>query len=191
MVHALTLQVGKQIGQHFWAKKRLRAMKTTKAISDPGCPGTKAKPKILVVDDDPAVRHILVRLLSEEGYLALAAGSGAEALALDESASFDLALLDLNMPLKDGWQTLEELATTHPLLPVILITARPNQFFPALAAGAGALLEKPLDFTVLFQTIRRLLGETDEARLMRVRGRASGFSYSPAMAQEQGHPVAR
>ena len=138
-----------------------------------------AKQKILLVDDDPAIRQILYRLLGEEDYFVLTAANGIEALELNKATKFDLVLLDLNMPLKDGWETFKQLTLKQPLLPIILITARPNQFFPALAAGVGTLLEKPLDFVQLFQTIRSLLEEPAERRLARLRGRFSVFSYVP------------
>jgi len=138
-----------------------------------------AKRKILVVDDDAAIRYILVRLLSEENYHVLTAANGVEALALVDSTTFDLVLLDLNMPVKDGWETFEQLTAKNPLMPIILITARPNQFFPALASGVGALLEKPLDFTKLLNTIRDLMKESEEMRLARLAGRSSAFSYVP------------
>ena len=67
------------------------------------------KQKILLVDDDAAIRQILMRLLTEEDYLVLTAANGVEALVLAESAKFDLVLLDLNMPVKDGWETFEQL----------------------------------------------------------------------------------
>jgi CheY-like chemotaxis protein len=146
------------------------------------------KQKILLVDDDPAIRQILVRLLTEEDFIVLSAANGVEALVLSASAKFDLVLLDLNMPVKNGWETFEQLSANNPLLPIILITARPNQFFPALAAGVGALLEKPLDFTKLFQTIRELLEESEEERLARLTGRSAAFSYIPPMpAQPEKH----
>jgi len=138
-----------------------------------------AKRKILLVDDDPGIRQILVRLLAEEDFIVLTAANGLEALALSGSAKFDLVLLDLNMPVKNGWETFEQLSAKDPLMPIILITARPNQFFPAMASGVGALLEKPLDFTKLFHTIHDLLEESDEMRLARLAGRSSSFSYVP------------
>jgi DNA-binding NtrC family response regulator len=143
-----------------------------------------AKSKILLVDDDPAIRQILVRLLTEENYLVLTAANGAEALALCSATKFDLVLLDLNMPVKNGWETFEQMSSQNPMLPIILITARPNQFFPAMAAGVGALLEKPLDLVRLFQTIRDLLDESQEDRLARLAGRSSTFSYVPSMPAE-------
>jgi CheY-like chemotaxis protein len=142
-------------------------------------PVKAVKKKILLVDDDAAIRQILVRLLQEEGYYVLTGANGVEALALVEATKFDLVLLDLNMPVKDGWATFEQLTTKNPLLPVILITARPNQLFPALAAGVGALLEKPLDFVKLFDTVRDLLEEPPEVRMARMTGRSSVFRFIP------------
>jgi len=139
----------------------------------------RSKRKILLVDDDPGVRQILLRLLAEEDYLVVTAANGAEALELAGTTKLDLVLLDLNMPVKDGWETFEQLATENPLLPIILITARPNQFFPALASGVGALLEKPLDFVKLFHTIQHLLEEPAELRLARSMGRPSAFHHVP------------
>jgi DNA-binding response OmpR family regulator len=139
-----------------------------------------AKKKILLVDDDAAIRQILVRLLQEEGYFVLTAANGVEALALADATKFDLVMLDLNMPVKDGWSTFEELTARAPTMPVIIITARPNQLFPALASGVGALLEKPLDFVKLFDTVRSLLEEPEEFRVARrMTGQSSMFRFIP------------
>jgi DNA-binding response OmpR family regulator len=155
-------------------------------------PDTKSEPsqllkeKILLVDDEPAIRQMLTRLLAGEGYNVLPATNGAEALEFAGHADFDLVLLDLNMPGLDGWDTFEQLTAKHPLLPVIVITARPNQRFTALAAGIGALMEKPLDLQKLFATIRDLLDEPDDIRLARMAGRPSEFHYVPPTMQETG-----
>jgi len=148
-----------------------------------------AKSKILLVDDDPAIRQILLRLLEEEDYFVLTAANGVEAVELANAATFDLVLLDLSMPVKGGWETFEQLSSRHPLLPVILITARPNQFFPALAAGVGALLEKPLDFVKLFHTIHSLLEEPDEFRRARLSGQPSKFHYIPPRVDPSQKPA--
>ena len=143
-----------------------------------------ARRKILLVDDDPAIRRILLRLLEEENYCVLTAANGDEALALAGATKFNLALLDLNMPVKDGWETYKHLSTRNPELPIILITARPNQFFPALASGVDALLEKPLDFVKLFHTIHTLLEEPAEARQARFLGRPPAFRFIPPIPDE-------
>jgi DNA-binding response OmpR family regulator len=69
-------------------------------------------------------------------------------------------------------------------LPAIIITARPNQRFAALAAGAGALMEKPLDLQKLVPTIRNLLDEPDSVRIARMGGRPAEFHYVPPTMHE-------
>ncbi len=135
--------------------------------------------KILLVDDDPAVRQMLARLLTGENYAVLPAENGTEAFAVAAATPLDLALLDLNLPGQSGWDIFERLSTENPLLPIIIITARPNQLFVALAAGVGALLEKPLDFPKLLETIEQLLAEPAETRLARIAGKATDFHYLP------------
>ena len=141
----------------------------------------KGKATILLADDDPAIRQILYRLLVDEGYHVLTASNGVEAIEIAMRFKVDLLLLDLNMPVKDGWKVFEQISSNCPSLPVILITARPNQFFPALAAGAGALMEKPLDFTQLFVTIHNLLEEPVAVRLARALGEPAAFNYVPSI----------
>jgi DNA-binding response OmpR family regulator len=142
--------------------------------------------RILLVDDDASVRGSLQDVLVEEGYLMIPANDGQQALELIASSSIDPVLLDLNMPRKNGWDTFERLSAEHPLVPVILITARPNQLFAAVGAGVGALLEKPLDIPILLQTITRLLAESVETRLARLAGRDVPFRYA---AGRTGQPV--
>src|SRR5690348_9243767 len=144
-----------------------------------------AKKQILVVDDDAAIRQLLPRLLAEEGYLVKTAPNGAAAIEVLDS-SVDLVLLDLTMPVKDGWETFELMSCKFPGLPVILITARTNQFFSALVTGVDALLEKPLDFVKLFDTIRALLAEPAEVRAARLKGRPSVFQFIPPATDAPG-----
>jgi len=84
--------------------------------------------QLMLVDDDPAVREMLGRVLTAEGYLVLPAANGQEALDLAAATAVDL--LDLNLPVKNGWDTFACLTTENPLLPILIITARPNQLFP-------------------------------------------------------------
>jgi two-component system, OmpR family, response regulator MprA len=123
------------------------------------------KKRILLLDDDPAIRQILLRLLADENYCVSAAADGAEALAFTTTSRYDLVLLDLNLPDESGHEVLSQITADNPELPVVLITARPDQFFLALAAGVGVVLEKPLDFVKLFDTIRDLLEEPPEGQL--------------------------
>ena len=128
------------------------------------------KKSILVVDDDPSVRKSLARVLTAENYLTLLARNGKEALEILANNHVDLIMLDLNMPVKDGWQTFSTLSFENPTIPIVIITARSNQLFSALAAGVASLMEKPLDFPELLRTVGALLSEPAEARLARIDG---------------------
>jgi DNA-binding response OmpR family regulator len=126
------------------------------------------KNKILLADDDRAVRRSLSRAFESEGFDVLTAEDGRAAVREFIAECPDLVLLDLNMPEKDGWQAFDLIETLHPFVPVIIITARPNQFGRARMAGADALMEKPLDLPLLVQTVNRLLKEPDDQRLARM-----------------------
>ena len=144
--------------------------------------------RILLVDDDPTVRDSLNDVLQSEGYLVIPAENGQKALDLANQSSVDLVLLDLNMPVKNGWDTFEQLTREHPLIPIIIVTARPNQLFTAMNAGVGALLEKPMDIPMLLRTMEMLLVETTEQRLARLAGMETKFHYLGATA---GHEHSR
>ena len=122
---------------------------------------------------------MLLRVLEEENYAVVPAANGLEAVERANGDAPDLVLLDLTLPLQNGWDTFERLSADYPSLPVIIITARPNQLFPALAAGAGALMEKPLDLPKLLRTIEDLLAEPATTRRARTAGKASEFHYLP------------
>ena len=139
---------------------------------------------ILLVDDDSSVREMIGRVLVGEGYLVLRAANGAEALRIAAANHIDLVLLDLNMPVQGGWDTFEKLTSRDPLLAVIIITARSNQLFTALGAGVGALLEKPLDFPTLLETVSALIAESAELRLARLSGRPTEFHFLPTKKKE-------
>jgi DNA-binding response OmpR family regulator len=127
--------------------------------------------RILLADDDEGVLAALNDVLRSEGYEVITAKNGREAIEHFHEGRIDIALLDLNMPIKGGWETFEKLTTIHPLLPIIVITARPEQYSLAVAAGVGALMEKPLDLPLLLQAIKDLLREPIEQRLSRSSGK--------------------
>jgi CheY-like chemotaxis protein len=132
---------------------------------------TNMKARMLLADDDEEVLAALGAALASEDYDVVVAKNGREAIEHFREGHFDIALLDLNMPVKGGWEAFERLTTTHPLLQVIVITARPDQYPLAIAAGVAALMEKPLDLPLLLQTIEVLLVEPVEKRLSRLAGK--------------------
>src|ERR1700722_2567927 len=129
------------------------------------------KARLLLADDDEEVLAALSAVLASEGYDVVVAKNGREAIDRFQEGRFDVALLDLNMPVKGGWEAFERLTTIHPLLPVIVITARPDQFPLAAAAGVGALVDKPFNVGRLLRVIDFLLCEPVERRLSRLAGK--------------------
>jgi DNA-binding response OmpR family regulator len=165
---------------HRATNRPIESIPRREAPARPSAESPRTFPRLLLADDDATVRASLTDLLTMEGYVVIPARDGQHALELAASTEFDLVLLDLNMPVKNGWDTFEHLTSKHPLLPVVIITARPNQWFTAIGAGVGALLEKPMDIPTLLRTIRRLLAEPTKTRLARIAGQATDFHYSAA-----------
>ncbi len=105
-----------------------------------------AEPVVLVVDDEEGIRETLSGIFEDEGCTILTANSGEEALSLLKEHSPDLVLLDIWLPGIDGIQTLEEIKTIRPDLPVIMISGHGNIELAVKATRSGAydFLEKPL-----------------------------------------------
>ncbi len=124
--------------------------------------------KLLVADDDESVRESLCKLLHGEGYQVAAVANGAEAVETicRMQHRIDLLLVDLNMPLKNGWATLDRLLEFNPCLPILIVTGQPNQHEMAEASGVSALVEKPIDVPALLQVIHKLLAEPVESRAL-------------------------
>jgi DNA-binding response OmpR family regulator len=154
------------------------ATASARSTHRPGRP--RPRKCILLVDDDPTVRDSINDVLVSEGYVVVPAENGQQALDLAAGFAVDLVLLDLNMPVKNGWDTFQQLTFEHPLIPIIIATARPNQLFAAIGAGAGALLEKPMDIPTLLRTVEKLLAESAEKRLARLAGVETEFHYKSA-----------
>jgi len=134
---------------------------------------------ILLVDDEQSIRTGLSKILGADGYKVVLAEDGPQAVHQHGAERIDLLLLDLNLPVKDGWPSLNWLAEINPLLPLIIITGRSNQRGLAAKAGADALMEKPLDVPLLLQTVRQLLDESIEGRAERAGRRVPGFRDGP------------
>lgn len=133
--------------------------------------------RILLVDDERSVRESLGKLLRAEGYAVDVAENGQVALEQYRRARPDLLLLDIGLPVRDGWSTLEWLVGVDTLMPVVLITGRFRQDELARQAGADALFEKPLDVPRMLATIHELTERPSEPRARRVR--TVGFRYEP------------
>jgi adenylate cyclase len=120
-----------------------------------------SQPRILIVDDEPANRALLRKLLGHHGYEVFEADNGAAALVAVETHDPDLVCLDVMMPEIDGVEVCQRLRgqPRHAGLPILLLTAldRPEDRARGLEAGANDFLSKPFDEIELSARIRSLL----------------------------------
>lgn len=120
---------------------------------------------VLIVDDLDVNISLLRQILQEAGYTKISATTNPmEVRALHQKNQYDLILLDLQMPVMDGFQVMESLKLDHAdgFLPVLVITAQPSHKLRALQAGARDFISKPFDIIEVKTRIRNML----EVRLL-------------------------
>jgi CheY-like chemotaxis protein len=122
--------------------------------SGPDRQGAAARP-ILVVDDDPEILAMLRDFLEGEGLTVRTAANGEEALGALDEISPSLILLDMRMPVLDGWGFAERLRARPASYPVVVMTAAESARAWAEEIGATAYIAKPFDVDLLLQTIER------------------------------------
>jgi len=117
-----------------------------------------SKPRILIVDDELAIRESLLEILEEEGYEGVSAESADTARPLF-STGLDLVLLDIKLGADNGIQLLREIKSLHPFLPVIMISGHGTVALTAEAfkLGAHEFMEKPLRLMQVRACIRNAL----------------------------------
>lgn len=121
--------------------------------------------RILVVDDEPAVREALRRSLAFEGYAVQTAVDGLDALDKAASYSPDLIVLDIQMPRMDGLTAARRLRAAGSVTPILMLTARDTvgDRVTGLDAGADDYLVKPFELDELFARVRALLRRSSYA----------------------------
>lgn len=116
---------------------------------------------VLIVDDDPSIRLLLVTFLRRKGYQMLEARNGQEALAEMRARNPDLVVMDLVMPEVSGWDVLGERATDPSLLriPMIVVSASNTRKVTAdvLDKRVYAVIAKPFDLDALLTTVTNCL----------------------------------
>ena len=126
--------------------------------------GPRANARILVVDDDPFVREVFSILLDNDGHVVEAVSEGEAALERAKEQSFDIAIVDLFMPIKEGLETIRDLRRDHPDTRVIAVSGggfHQDTDFLTLATklGADIALHKPVRAKVLRGAIVNCLGQ--------------------------------
>ena len=127
--------------------------------------------KILIVDDDINICELLRLYLEKDGFSTIVANDGGEALQLAQTSNPDLILLDIMMPVLDGWQVCREIRKMSNV-PIIMLTAKGETFDKVLGLELGAddYVTKPFDSKEVVARIKavlRRIGENDKANAQR------------------------
>jgi two-component system, NtrC family, nitrogen regulation response regulator NtrX len=148
------------------------------------------KPRILVIDDEAAIRDSLRMTLEYEGYEFLGAATGQEGLALAEREAPDLVLLDVKMPGMDGLDVLERLRHMNEATPVVMISGHgtTSTAVEATKKGAFNFIDKPFESDKLLLTLKialdqRRLGDENRTYKKAVEVRHQMIGDSPALRQ--------
>ncbi len=120
---------------------------------------------ILVVEDDPDLLALVEMILSDAGYRVRTAGDGRTALARVAEEMPALVLLDMRMPVMNGWEFAREFRARHGhAAPIVVVTAAENARLRAEEVGAEGWLEKPFDVDDVLRMVARFVeprgGET-------------------------------
>jgi two-component system response regulator GlrR len=128
----------------------------------------KPRPRILAVDDDPALLKLLSMRLDLEGYAVIEAASGEEALAKMATHRPDLVITDVQMGGMDGLALFDTLKQAHPALPVIILTAHGSvsHAVDAMRRGVFGYLGKPFEAEALLAEVERALGQSGGTALI-------------------------
>jgi two-component system response regulator MprA len=122
-----------------------------------------SKLKVLVADDEPALRKLLKTNMELEGYETLEAANGAEVLEMVRRDNPDIILLDIMMPVMDGWEVLTELAANPEYSQkVILVSAKASDDaqLQGWELGADEYITKPFDLDSLLERVREVAART-------------------------------
>lgn len=118
--------------------------------------------KILIVDDEPRIRDLICEHLQFAGFTCEEAGDGAAALSVLSQGGIDLVILDIMMPFMDGMTCLKEMRTRRIMTPVIMLTARSEEYdkLAGLEGGADDYVVKPFSPRELVARVKAVLART-------------------------------
>jgi CheY-like chemotaxis protein len=118
--------------------------------------------EVLVVEDDPDMAAVVQMIVAEAGYQVRTAGDGAEALERIAERMPGVILLDMRMPVMDGWEFAREFgARFGRAAPIVVITAAENARARAEEIGADGWLEKPFELDEVVRMVSRFLGPSE------------------------------
>lgn len=116
--------------------------------------------RVLIIDDEQTLREVWALALRDFGHTVETAADGVDGIKQISIGSFDVILLDFNMPRLNGLEFLKRIRATDPDLPIVVVTAATDSELTTniVKARADAILYKPIGLAELANTIRRLAG---------------------------------
>jgi len=135
--------------------------------------------KILIVDDDPSMVGLISQVLSSKGYEVLESNNGQDALRLLYSQKPDLVLLDVVMPVMDGWQTCSRIRDISAAIPIIMLTGQrktEEDVAQGLDYGADEYLIKPVGNKELVARVQAMLRRAELPSSVEDQGKHAAFS---------------
>ena len=146
--------------------------------------------RILVVEDEAHLAQGLQFNLQAEGYSAEVVGDGEAATdrLLDKKEAFDVVVLDIMLPGKDGFSVVSELRAARNYVPVLMLTARsrPDDVLKGFAAGADDYLPKPFDLSILLARLQGLLRRSQWMRGAHANDSEASQAADPAAVGDFG-----
>lgn len=146
-----------------------------KTSSEPNITG---KVNVLLVEDNQYNQKLIEHLLAGDGYNVKVVGNGEQALNILEQESFDIILMDMQMPVMDGYEATKRIRNSekHNKIPVIALTAyaMKGDNEKCLAAGCDSYLSKPVKKDILANTIKQYVQSTDVKASKKIRDRDKG-----------------
>ena len=136
--------------------------------------------RVLVADDDKSVRLLMAQLLNKAGAEVVQAVDGDEALECWKSETFDLVVIDWEMPGQSGLDVVQAIRTEGSRVPILMVTvhAERRQVLEAITAGVSDYLSKPVDINVLREKLRRFCEHADFLKLLKQRmGESTRVEY--------------
>ena len=115
--------------------------------------------RILIVDDDKNIRYVMKEILESNGYVAIGAADGAEALSVLEREHIDLAVVDIMMPKVNGYELTREIRSFNPDFPILMVSAKqlPEDRKRGFLAGIDDYMAKPIDADEFLLHVKALL----------------------------------
>jgi DNA-binding response OmpR family regulator len=154
-------------------------------------PPDAARPRLLLIEDEPGIVDFLRRGLHDAGFVLEATGDGIEGERMALSRSYDVILLDLMLPGRDGLEVLSAIRKARPSVPVIVLSARGelDDRVSGLDAGAVDYLVKPFSLSELAARVRAHLRLLEQAATTTLRGAGIEMNLLTREVSRDGEPV--